>query len=402
MTRPAAPSGWRGLWDARRARLWLVAAAVAAWLPALGVGLRGWLDFSAFYAAGALVFSPAVTSIEAVVAFQSRQQLPITPFVYPPGLALGYVPFAALPYALAAAVHLLLMLAALMLAARLGADLLGLPRRWALVGALAWGPAAAGVLSGQNTSLALLLTVLAARALSRRRDGAAGVAAGLLAYKPQLAAPLAGLLLLRLRWRALAVLAAVLAGHYLAGIVATGGDLAWPRAWLAVVTDARYAQGDLAANGWQAVSLPALLARTALLPGMPSLAIAGYAAAAAVVLACLPSLRHWPILPAVALASAAGLVISPHAWVYDATLLLPAVAVVAAEAARRGWPWQDRWLLAAGYGLALLWPLGGVLGLTPVLPVVLAAPFLLMARLGRRPWGVGWRGSPGTGQAAAV
>ena len=48
----AAPAGWRGAWTPARARLWLIAAAVAAWLPLLGVPLRGWLDFCAFYAAG--------------------------------------------------------------------------------------------------------------------------------------------------------------------------------------------------------------------------------------------------------------------------------------------------------------------------------------------------------------
>ena len=43
---------WRDLWTPARARLWLLAGAVAAFLPAIGMPLRGWLDFSAFYAAG--------------------------------------------------------------------------------------------------------------------------------------------------------------------------------------------------------------------------------------------------------------------------------------------------------------------------------------------------------------
>ncbi len=95
-------------------------------------------------------------------------------------------------------------------------------------------------------------------------------------------------------------------------------------------------------------------------------------------LACVPALRRWPPVEAVALACAAGLVVSPHAWVYDATLLLPAVAVVASRAAARGWPWRDRWLLAAAYALAVTWPLGGFTGLTAVLPVVVVAPFVLL------------------------
>jgi hypothetical protein len=71
-------------------------------------------------------------------------------------------------------------------------------------------------------------------------------------------------------------------------------------------------------------------------------------------------------------------VISPHAWVYDATLLLPALAVFTAGAAERRWPWQDRWLLAAAYGLALLWPLGGFVGFVPLVAVVTLAPAAML------------------------
>ncbi len=57
------------------------------------------------------------------------------------------------------------MLTLLVLAAVAGGRLFGLPRNWAVLGALAWGPAAAGVVSGQNTSVALHLAVATAAAL---------------------------------------------------------------------------------------------------------------------------------------------------------------------------------------------------------------------------------------------
>ena len=384
-THRAPAQGWRGVWTSGRARVWLAAAAVAAWLPVLGMPLRGWLDFSAFYAAGQLSFSPALTDLASVARLQAEQGLPITPFVYPAGLALLYAPLSALPYGVAAFLHLALMLGLLLAAAVIGADMLGLGRRWAVLGTLAWAPAAAGILSGQNTSAALLLVVVAAWALAGHREGLAGVATGLLAYKPQLAAPLLGLLLLRARWRALIVAAGVMVLHWGAGVVATGGRLDWPAPWLAAIE--AYQEADFLANGWQAVSLPALGMRLQLTTGLPALALAGYLIGAVVVVACLPAMRRLPILDAVALAAACGLLVSPHAWVYDATLLLPALGILAARAARRGWPWRDRWWLALAYGIALTWPLGGFVGFTLVPLLVLAAPFALLERglFGRRP-----------------
>jgi hypothetical protein len=374
---------WRTAWTPGRARLWLVAAAIASWLPILGVPLRGWLDFSAFYVAGQLAFRAEVTTLGAVARSQLEQGLPVTPFVYPAGLALLYAPLSALPYGLAALLHATLMLALLLGAAALGARLLGLSPGWALLGTLAWAPAAAGVLSGQNTALALMLVALAALALVTEREGAAGLAIGLLAYKPQLGAPLLGLLLLRGRSRALAVAAAVLALHYLAGVVATGGQLDWPLHWLDSVR--AYQDADFRANGWQAISLPALGTRLEVVTGVPGIALLGYLAGLVILVASLPALRRLPLLEAVALAAALGLLVSPHAWVYDATLLLPAVAVFAARSHQRGWPWRDRWWLAIAYGIGLAWSLGGFVGLTAMPLLVLATPFALLERGPFRP-----------------
>jgi hypothetical protein len=270
-------------------------------------------------------------------------------------------------------------------AALLGARLLGLPRRWAVVGALGWGPAAAGVLSGQNTSVALLLTVAAAIALARGRDAAGGAWAGILTYKPQLAAPVVGLLAVRWRPVALIAVGALLIGQYVAGVIATGGDLAWPAAWLESLR--AYRLPDFLANGWQAVSLPALGYRLELATGIPGLELLGFAAGVAIVLAFLPAMRRLPPAESVALAGACGLALSPHAWVYDATLLLPALGVVVVRAAERGWPWRDRWAVAAAFAIALSWPLGGVVGVTLLPLLVVAAPFALADpwRPGRTP-----------------
>ncbi len=370
------PPGWRGTWTPSRARLWLIAAAVAAYLPLLGVPLRGWLDFSAFYAAGALAFTPDVARLGPILRYEAAHGLPLAPFVYPAGLVLPYVPFAWLPYGAAAALHVALMTVALVLAAAWGARLLGLPPRWAVLGALAWGPAAAGVISGQNTSLALLLVVASAAGLARGKNLLAGAAGGLLAYKPQLAAPIAGLLLVRGRWRALLVVGVVIAGQYLCGVLATGGNFAWPRDWLDTI--AAYTTADFRENGWQAISLPALGMRMDPVLGIQWLVILGYVVGGAIVVACLPSMRRWPPLDAVALACACGLMVSPHAWVYDGTLLLPALGVFAARASERAWPWEDRWLLALAMAIGLTWPFGGFVGVTAMPLLVVAMPFVLL------------------------
>jgi len=235
--------------------MWLVAAALAAYLPLLGIPLRGWLDFSAFYAAGSLAFTPGVMDLAAVVRWQAESGLPITPFPYPATVALAYAPLALLPYGVAAALHVAIMFGVLLLAVRLGADLLGIPQRWAMLGTLAWAPAAAGVISGQNTPLALLLVTLAATGLVRVRSGLTGLAIGILAYKPQLVAPQLGFLALRGRWLALLVALGAIGVHYALGVVATGGDTGWPARWLATIS--QYTAADHLAK-WLAVREPAV------------------------------------------------------------------------------------------------------------------------------------------------
>jgi hypothetical protein len=70
--------------------------------------------------------------------------------------------------------------------------------------------------------------------------------------------------------------------------------------------------------------------------------------------------------------------VSPHAWVYDGALLLPAIGIFAARASAQGWPWEDRWLLAVAFAIGLTWPFGGFIGLTAMPLLVLAVPFVLL------------------------
>jgi alpha-1,2-mannosyltransferase len=342
---------------------------------------RRWLDFDAFYAAGTLAFSPRVVELRPALDYQVAHGLPLTPFLYPPALALVYVPFTWLPFDLAAALHVLLQGAALVGAAILGARVYGIPTRWTVLGVLAWGPAAAGVVSGQNSAVLLLLVVVAADSgLPRSRWLFAGLAVGGVAYRPHLGLPIGALAAWRHAWRLLAVAVGVVAAQYVLGVLATGGAWDWPARWLASV-GAETAE-DFQSVGWQSLSLPGLLGRLSIGGSTPGAligpALVGYAAGAAVILLSLRSLREWDAPRAVALTCALALFAGPRGWSYDGTLLLPAVAVVAREAVDRGWPWEHRWLLAAAFGIAALWPLGGYLGVNPEAAVVLLAPFVLL------------------------
>jgi alpha-1,2-mannosyltransferase len=359
--------------------MWLAAAAAAAWLPLLGMPARHWLDFDAFYGAGLVAFTPRVVDLTSILEYQAAHGLPLTPFLYPPGFALLYVPFTWLPFDLAAAVHVLLQAGALLGAAILGAPLYGIPRRWAVLGALAWAPAVAGVISGQNSAVLLLLVVISVTGITGGPVPAgtpwalAGLALGAAVWRPQLGLPLGAVALWRGAWRAIAVALAVI------GVVATGGAWNWPAQWLRIV-GAETAE-DFASVGWQALSLPGLLGRLSV-DGSPEGALSapallGYAVGGIVVLASLHVLRTWDAPRAMALACALALFAGPRGWSYDGTLLWPTVAVLVRDASDRGWPWEYRWMLAASYAAALAWPLGGIIGINPEALLVLGAPFVL-------------------------
>ena len=224
--------------------------------------------------------------------------LPPVPFVYPPGIALLFAPLAQLPFAVAALVHVAIAVAALIVAARLWADLVGIPRGWATLGALAWGPAAASVISGQNATIVLLPAVLVARGLAlapqpgRLPGLRTGILAGLAMYKPQLGAPVTALAAVRGGRLVLAGIGVAALIQYVAGIIATGGDPWWPRAWLSTI--GAYATADYEANGWQAISLPSIGARIGVLTGSVVPVVIGWAAAIGFVAWAVRGIRRMP------------------------------------------------------------------------------------------------------------
>jgi hypothetical protein len=202
----------------------------------------------------------------------------------------------------------------------------------------------------------------------------AGAAAAALLYKPTIGLPLAGLFVLRRRWLALVVVALGVLAWYLLGIWAAGGSLTWPTTWWKTVAD--WLADDAARNADKAVSLPGLVSRL----GAPD-ALA-YGAGALLVVAALPRLLRSPFREAAAGALLVGVAASPHAWSYEAALLLPIVWWALAGGIAE--PWRTR-LLLAGYLLGPFWLVSRQTVVSVVAIVVLGAYAIWVS--GR------WRGS---------
>lgn len=225
-------------WPLRK-RLWMTAYSLAVFLGILCVGntfeppgrnvtarMLG-LDFIAFYTGGSFVRQgrlDQIYNLDSVRTFQhdlvAREQLELGPnfgpFWNPPFYAWVFAPLSALQYRTAFGLWTCFSLAAL--AAALVLMIRMLPRYGGLLGERKmdwrdWGLVPALVLvsmpciqalsHGQNTFSSLLLLTLVVAAWRAGKAIPAGLAVGLLFYKPQLAAVLAVILVLNLGRRAL-------------------------------------------------------------------------------------------------------------------------------------------------------------------------------------------------------
>lgn len=306
-------------------------------------------DYASFYAAGGLALDDPGLDPRALYDpdAQFREQAPVLPsdsdgnlyFGYPAFFVVPYVPLAALGFGASYLLHTGLMALALLAALRLVRPMAGFVRTHAveaLAVSLTFFPLFRGITGGQNTALSLLLVAVIWRSLHEGREVPAGVAAGLLLFKPPLALPFLGALVLARHWRA--VLAAVItaAGLYGVGAVATGP--AWLTAW---VDGVRYLDRvDTPFNVQNFVSVPGAAEAIFGIDSAPA-TIVGFGLAAVAV--AIVSWAWWrsegDLAGRVALTTAGALVMSPHALYYDAGLLV-IVAVVLLE--RR--PDLRRWL----------------------------------------------------------
>jgi hypothetical protein len=392
----ALPEGAIPLLISRR-RVWLGGLALACFGLVLipGGPLCNYVDFPQFWAAGRTVGTPELFDPARRMAWQAAHGLGGGQWVYPPGSAWLFWPFGLGPMVLGFSLHAAVMVGLVAVAGVLGARIYGLDRRVGLLAAFAWTPCLASAIVGQNAALGLAFSLLAIEGLRRDDNALAGLGAGLLLYKPTLALPLLGLLLLRRRWAALLVAAACAGGWYLAGVGATAGDWRWPAQWVASLRD--YYELDTDFNVVRAISIPGLLQGL----GVPS-AVA-WAVALGLLGLAVPRLLRAPIVEAGAGACLVGLAVSPHALNYEGALILPALlwalggsGTGISEPARTrlivaAYIIQPEFLISDSVGLSILAPIvlvGSViwiLGLWISRSGSATAPAGLSAQLPRRP-----------------
>ncbi|MBC8107272.1 MAG: DUF2029 domain-containing protein [Anaerolineae bacterium] len=173
-------------------------------------------DFLPFYMAGQFVRDgraeslydlPTVKAAQFAIAAKAGLEQKFGPFWNPPFYAWAFVPFAGMPYREALLYWVLLNVAAVLCATLLLRRMFPTDADWRTTTLLPLlllvsMPFIQAISHGQNTFISLLLVAMTATAWRERRALSAGIACGLLLYKPQLAVVLAIVMSLDLGWRA--------------------------------------------------------------------------------------------------------------------------------------------------------------------------------------------------------
>jgi len=316
---------------ARNWRLTLAICLIGACV-CLGIGFtvpeRGG-DFTEFYAAGKLAGSGQMYDWERVQQVERLYGNIEVPFGRVPFYAILFKPIAALPHVWGRGVWMLIN------ALALGAFAMLWPvaRRDWLAMSLCWSVPAALLLStGQDTALFLAFAALGFRLLEADREIAAGLVFSLCAAKFHLALGIPVYLLARGKWNT--ITAAGAGGLMQFGI--SGAVEGWD--WLLRLLGlARISEFSPAVP-----KMPNLYGLTHWLPF--GLGVEALLTVAVLVAVWVIARRSTPAAGATA-AVIGGLLVSHHAYVYDALLLLPALALA----------WELMLPEPARYWVLLLW-----------------------------------------------
>lgn len=366
-------------WLARMVPGVAIAGVLLGWTLTVLVGVdaagaaRPWGgDYPAFQTAGLIALDGRYDLLYDFEAQDSYQQgMPregLLPYLYPPFVAAMYAPLALLPYRASYALFTLLSLAALAAAVLvmkpLSATIRADPWR-ALALVLFFYPMLRGTFGGQNTSISLLILCGAWRLFHEDRQLLAGLVLGLLAYKPQLLVPIAGVVFLTGRYRATLGTAITTALLLVVSGLLAGWD--WPITWVNALRP--YANADRQFNEFASVALGQITdlfgweKGWVLLSGLLSLWVAWVAVRKGKV--------DFPVVLAIAITSS--LLIPPHAMFYDLGIVLPALLFLADRGHAR-----EAALLWLGGATQLAAPL---LPLSPIIGVLLATMLCLRGAL---------------------
>jgi Glycosyltransferase family 87 len=328
-------------------------------------------DFRAFYTAGTFLRtgrSAQLYDVDAVGRFQAEVlgTRGLSAWLSPPYWAWAYMPLSRLPFVPALVVHSAIALALGALALTMLERELGVLRRSEMAWVAAcYYPTLQGFIDGQNTALWALMLTGVFVLLRRGRDGAAGVALGCFALKPQLAIGLVAALLGARRLRSLAV-AALTAAAWVAV-----GYLTLPAAMREYFPKTLEFGAFLRSEGYPVAGLHSLFQLGPLLLDAfsPRAATAIGAILTALALAVLvaiwaicrwePGEASWDRRMAATLALST--IASPHLFGYDLMLLLVPLFIVwrLHPQGTNGRPLDGGPILGAtalGWGLALVGP----------------------------------------------
>jgi hypothetical protein len=381
--------GWvvRADWlDEDRARAWrnvlLVLSGIALlawWGPSRhGLDMLGrpiGTDFLSFYAASELVLSGHAAAAYSVTAHHAAEtavfghDVGYPAFFYPPLFLLVCAPLAKLPYLEALFVWLGVT----------GAAYVAIAREWVSkrsgsLAALAFPAVFVNIGHGQNAFLSAALLGAGARWLDRR-PVLAGVALGLLAYKPHLGLLLPVVLVIARRWTTILSAAATVATFVLLSLLAFGPD-----AWTGFLANSHLARVVLETGVVGPDKMVSAFAAVRVLGGSVPLAYAAQAAVAVYVVVSLARTRRmWIRHPSEpALLVMAALLASPFLLDYDLVILALPLAWLATTGAREGFrPWEKLGLMA-GFAMPLIARSLAHAASLPIAPLVLLAIFQLV------------------------
>ncbi len=293
------------------------------------------------------------------------------PYINPPLLATALAPLASLSYRYAYwSFAVLTLLAFIGSMALLKPKLAHLARDrliWFTTLALtaSWLPLFRSMAGGQNTLFTILLLVGLYAAWRDNRMILAGVALGLLSYKPQLGLLLGAVFLARGMWVSLMAAGATAAAHYAVGAFFMGAD--WPLRMIGALRLHRTLEQQIIANHFSI-----LPTATHSLPGPLAVWVAAIGISGVAVL-CVwqarriePTDHRFPVLYALLICGT--LLVSPHLQHYDVAILAIPTLLTIDYLLGRGRPPSVIWrlLLTAGFLFYPIYQIGASIGFQPL------------------------------------
>jgi len=333
---------------------------VGAFVAPEGSGQLGG-DFPAFYGAGSIVAEQGYENLYDPATQQAAQDGLIASeggylfFAYPPFVATAYSWLNPLGYRGAYVVQMMIMwlLAGATVALLMPVNVTVRRYPFAVLAALVlFQPILSSLIGGQNTIVTLFLFVAAYRAEASGRELLAGVAIGLMAYKPQYGIPLAVIAAGAGRIRMLAGTAVTWLGLFLAAAAALG--IGWIGPWWEQASAFRDTNATV--NGPLFVSWPGFLEHLAGLGDSAGRALGLAVGAGGVLLLIAFWRRHRDFADLRYTAAAVGLVmIAPQSLFYEAGIAAVAVMLVGHRAGKFlgvvSAVWASGWLYAATSGV---------------------------------------------------